>query len=178
VNLEHLLGMLCPPDKPIGTFISKPLVRRYNAETGEDGKDLAKVAAWSDQKIKPRLNRRVARYKGNIAVLVNRWSGSASEIAAAALRDNAGATVVGTKSAGAVLVSVIVPASNGFMLQYPLSDYVTVSGLRLEGNGVTPDIEAADPKLRLPDTKDEVVEKAVQTLMTKSSKPKEVGSGR
>lgn len=178
VNLEHLLGMLCPPDKPIGTFISKSLVRRYNEETGEDGKDLAKVAAWSDQKIKPRLNRRVARYKGNIAVLVNRWSGSASEIAAAALRDNAGATVVGTKSAGAVLVSVIVPASNGFMLQYPLSDYVTVSGLRLEGNGVTPDVEAADPKLRLPDTKDEVVEKAVQSLMAKSSKPKEVGSGR
>jgi carboxyl-terminal processing protease len=177
VNLEHLLGMLCPPDKPIGTFISKSLVRRYAEETGEDGKDLAKVAAWSDQKIKPRLNRRVPRYKGNLAVLVNRWSGSASEIAAAALRDNAGAKVIGTKSAGAVLVSVIVPASNGFMLQYPLSDYVTISGLRLEGNGVTPDIEVADPKLRLPDEKDEVVEKAVQTLLAKTAKP-QVGSGR
>lgn len=175
VNLEHLLGMLCPPDKPIGTFISKSLVKRYAEETGEDEKDLAKVAAWSDQKIKPRLNRRVPRYKGNIAVLVNRWSGSASEIAAAALRDNAGATVVGTKSAGAVLVSVIVPASNGFMLQYPLSDYITVSGLRLEGNGVAPDLEIEDPKLRLPDAKDPVVEKAVQSLMAKTSKPREVG---
>lgn len=175
VNLEHLLGMLCPPDKPIGTFISKSLVRRYTEETGEDGKDLAKVAAWSDQKIKPRLNRRVPRYKGNLAVLVNRWSGSASEIAAAALRDNAGAKVVGTKSAGAVLVSVIVPASNGFMLQYPLSDYVTVSGLRLEGNGVAPDLEVEDPKLRLPDAKDPVVEKAVQTLLAKASKPREAG---
>jgi carboxyl-terminal processing protease len=175
VNLEHLLGMLLPPDKPIGTFISKSLVRRYSAETGEDGKDLAKVAEWSDQKIKPRLNRRVPRFKGNLVVLVNRWSGSASEIAAAALRDNANAKVVGTKSAGAVLVSVIVPASNGFMLQYPLSDYVTVSGLRLEGNGVVPDIEVEDPKLRLPDAKDEVVAKAVQVFMAKSKSNGEIG---
>ena len=174
VNLEHLLGMLLPPDKPIGTFISKSLVNRYRLETGEDATDLAKVAEFSDSKITPRLNKRVPRYKGNLVVLVNRWSGSASEIAAAALRDVAGAQVVGTKSAGAVLVSVIVDASNGFRLQYPLSDYVTIKGQRLEGSGVAPDIEVADPKLRLPDTKDEVVEKAREQLA--KAKSREIGS--
>ncbi|MGV3615947.1 MAG: S41 family peptidase [Fimbriimonas sp.] len=175
LNLEHLLGMFLPSDTPIGTFIGRSLVRRYTAETGQEPKDLTKIAEWSDQKIKSRLNRRVPRFKGNVAVLVNRASGSASEMAAAALRDKLGATVVGTKSAGAVLVSVIVPASNGYMLQYPLNDYVTIGGQRLEGTGVAPDIEVADPKLALPNAKDEVVEKAVQVLVAKTTKPREIG---
>lgn len=161
VNLEHLLGMLIPDDKPIGTFVSRRLVTDYVAETKGDPKDLAAVAQWSKDKVKPRKNRRVPVYKGNLAVLVNGLSGSASEIAAAALHDEANATVIGTKSAGAVLVSVIVPVSNGFMLQYPLSDYVTVKGVRLEGNGVKPDVEAKEARYRLPNTKDEALDKAV-----------------
>jgi carboxyl-terminal processing protease len=174
MHLEHLLGMLLPPDKPIGTFVSRSLVKRYQEETGSEPTDLAKIAAWSEDKIHPRLNRRVPRYKGNIVVLVNQFSGSASEIAAAALRDNVGAKVVGTKSAGAVLVSIIVPATNGFMLQYPLMDYITVSGLRLEGNGVTPDVEATDPKIRLASAKDEVVDKARELFLT--AKTRDSGS--
>lgn len=161
INMEHFLGLLLPPDKPIGTFVSRSMVQRYTEATGDEGKDVAKVAAWSDRKINPRLNMRVPRFKGNLAVLVNRWSGSAAEITAAALRDNANATVVGQKSAGAVLVSVIVPAGEGFMLQYPLSDYVTIKGLRLEGNGVAPDVAVTEPKLRLPDAPDEAVTRAV-----------------
>jgi carboxyl-terminal processing protease len=83
---------------------------------------------------------------------------------AAALRETIGATIVGNKSAGAVLVSVIVPVSNGFMLQYPLSDYVTTTGIRLEGNGVTPDYSVEEPRIRLPQTKDTAVAKAVEVL--------------
>lgn len=174
VNLEHLLGMLLPPDKPIGTFVSRSLVKKYQEQTGDATADPQKVAAWSDDKIMPHLNRSVSRYKGNLVVLVNRWSGSASEIAAAALRENLGAKVVGTKSAGAVLVSIIVPASNGFMLQYPLMDYITGKGLRLEGNGVAPDVEVADPKIRLPGARDEVLEKARNVVA--SMKGSEVGT--
>ena len=95
-------------------------------------------------------------------MLINGVSGSASEIVAAGLRDTIGATVVGSKSAGAVLVSQYVPASNGFMLQYPLSDYVTIKGVRLEGAGVIPDVLASDPKLRTPNAPDDVVKKAVE----------------
>lgn len=174
VNMEHLLGLLLPPDQPIGTFISKSLVRRYTEATGLAPTDLAKVAAFSEKKITPSLNRRVARFKGNIVVLVNGFSGSASEIAAAALRDTVSAKIVGTKSAGAVLVSVMVPAKNGFQLQFPLSDYVTIKGVRLEGTGVSPDIKVEDPKFRLPDTKDEVVVRALE-LVTKSKAISESG---
>ena len=103
-------------------------------------------------------------YTGRVAVLVNRFSGSASEIAAAALHDLVGAEVVGTKSAGAVLVSVIGDATNGFTLQYPIMDYVTVKGLRIEGNGVAPTVTVEDAKFRLPKDPDPVVEKAVAQL--------------
>jgi len=161
INLEHLLGMLIPDEKPIGTFVSRKLVTDYVAETQGDPKDLAAMAQWSKDKIKSRTNPRVPVYKGNLVVLVNGFSGSASEIAAAALKDEANATVVGTKSAGAVLVSVIVPVSNGFMLQYPLSDYVTIKGIRLEGNGVVPDVTADEPRFRLPSSKDDAVAKAL-----------------
>lgn len=161
VNLEHLLGMLIAEDKPIGTFVSRKLVADYVEDTKGDPKDLAAMAKWSKDKVMPRPNVRVPVYKGNLVVLVNGGSGSASEIAAAALKDEANATIVGAKSAGAVLVSVIVPVSNGFMLQYPLSDYVTVKGVRLEGNGVTPDVLAQEPRVRLPNAKDEALTKAL-----------------
>jgi carboxyl-terminal processing protease len=169
LNLQHLLGMLIPDRKPFGTFVSRSLVNRYVSETKGNPDDLPAIAKWSEQKVRPFTNRNVPVYKGNLVVLVNGFSGSASEIAAAALRDEANATIVGTKSAGAVLVSVIVDASNGFMLQYPLSDYVTNKGIRLEGNGVTPDVEAKEPRLRLPGTKDEAVEKAL-TVFAQANK--------
>lgn len=176
VNLQHLLGLFLPEDKSIGTFVSRRLATDFVEKTGGSEKEVLKVAEWSrgaerwrdnpNVQVKPFKNT-VPRYRGHVAVLVNRFSGSASEMAAAALRDLAGAEVVGTKSAGAVLVSVIVPASNGFTLQYPISDYVTVKGLRIEGNGVVPTAEVEDPKVRLPNTKDPVVEKAT-ALLTKS----------
>ena len=93
-------------------------------------------------------------------MIVNKFSGSAAEIAAAALHDVLGAPVIGTKSAGAVLASVIDPVSNGFTLQYPIEDYVTIKGVRLEGNGVTPDILSQDVALRTPNAHEDAIEKA------------------
>jgi carboxyl-terminal processing protease len=170
VNLQHLLGLFLPENTPVGTFITRRMADRYVDATKGKITDIVEIAKWSDSKVKPMRNRNIELYKGNVAVLVNGLSGSASEIAAAALRDTIGATVVGRKSAGAVLVSVIVPASNGFMLQYPLSDYVTIKGLRLEGNGVTPDVEVNEPRYRLPDTPDEAATKAAEILTRIASK--------
>jgi carboxyl-terminal processing protease len=186
VNLQHLLGLFLPEDKSIGTFVSRRLATDFVEKTGGSEKEVLKVAEWSrtserwkdnpNVQVRPFKNNSVPRYKGHTAVLVNRFSGSASEMAAAALRDLAGAEVVGTKSAGAVLVSVIVPASNGFTLQYPISDYVTVKGLRIEGNGVVPTAEVEDPKIRLPNTKDPVVEKATALLAKTEGRSTSVGT--
>lgn len=164
VNLQHFLGLLVPPHTPIGTFISKRMVDRYVEDEKGDPTDLKAIAAWSPSKVRPVVNQDMPVYKGHVAVLINGGSGSAAEICAAALHDTVGATLVGQKTAGAVLVSVIVPAADDFSLQYPLSDYVTIKGVRLEGNGVSPDIEANEPRYRLPGTPDDAVAKAVEAL--------------
>ncbi|RYG47706.1 PDZ domain-containing protein [bacterium] len=163
-NLQHMLSLFLPSDTPVGTMISKTTARRFESETKGDGTDIFKVAEWSPRKLRPMMRPEGPLYSGKVAVLINGGSGSASEMCAAALKETIDAKVVGTKSAGAVLVSVISPATNGFTLQYPLSDYVTIKGRRLEGNGVVPDVEAEESRLRLPGAPDDAVAKAVQAL--------------
>lgn len=171
LNLQHLLGLFLPAETPFGTFITRRVVSRYEQEKGEKVDDIVKVAEWAPQKLKTPRSGEKAPFRGRVIVLVNGGSGSASEMAAAALRDVSGAMVIGKKSAGAVLVSVIVPASNGFMLQYPLSDYVTIKGQRLEGTGIKPDIEVAQAKpYRLPNEPDLALEKALDAFKTWASK--------
>lgn len=171
INLEHLMGLFVPKDKVVGVFVDRRLVNAWAEENKDQKPDVSAIAKWSldapeaeSSLIHPFSNRHVSVYKGHVAVLVNNFSGSASEICAAGLRDTLGASVLGTKSAGAVLVSVIVPTSNQFTLQYPIMDYVTVKGLRLEGKGVVPDFVVEEPKLRLPNLPDKVQEKAALLL--------------
>jgi carboxyl-terminal processing protease len=159
-NLQHFLSYLVPSSKAVGTYISRHGLDLYIQRTHKDPKDLAAVANATQNKLYPSENRgRV--FKGHVIVLINGGSGSASEIAAAGLRDTIGATVIGAKSAGAVLISMLSPAADGFMIQYPLMDYITIKGQRLEGSGVAPDFETKDALYRLPNAPDPSVEKAL-----------------
>jgi carboxyl-terminal processing protease len=174
-NLQHLLSFFIPGDETIGTFVNKPMYTAYALQTHITASDVVKIADWSrnqeewdDQQIKPAHKPdSIPLYKGHLAVLINGFSGSASEIATAALHDLIGASVVGQKSAGAVLVSVIVPAPEHFALQYPIMDYVTIRGVRLEGNGVTPEVMVTAKGPLLPGEPDVAVEKA-EALLAKS----------
>ncbi len=170
-NVQHLLGFFIPDTKAIGTFIRRSNVDAYVLATGGKPNDLAAIAQWTENKFRPVHRSDLPLFNGHVAVLVNRFSASASEIAAAALHDTLGAPIIGTKSAGAVLASIIVPASNGFMLQYPIQDYVTSKGVRLEGNGVVPDFEVKEPIASPKGAPDEAIEKACSVLAhTKSVK--------
>jgi len=160
-NLLHLLGMLMPEKTPVGTFVQRTMVNKYVKETGGNPTDLAAIARYNDRPIRTPKGA-VEPFKGTVCVLVNGGSGSASEIAAAALHENLGAPVVGQKSAGAVLVSIMGPLPNGFMLQYPVTDFVTPQGVRLEGNGVEPVLEA--PAIVRWGEKDVAVERATLLL--------------
>ena len=90
-------------------------------------------------------------FKGDLVVLIDGGTGSASEMIVAALKDYRGATMIGTKSAGAVLASAMRPLEHGFLLQFPMMDYVTIKGRRLEGNGLLPDVTAPTPRFGAPD---------------------------
>jgi len=170
-NLQHLLSMFVPDDQAVGTFVNKQLVNDYDRSVKNPSTDVTKIAQWSrnkdeweSQQIKPLPSVNVPVYHGHVVVLVNGGTGSGAEICAAALHDILGATVIGSKSAGAVLVSVIMPATNDFTMEYPIMDYVTVRGVRLEGNGVAPQIVVDQTKPILPGQPDEAVDKAAALL--------------
>ncbi|HEY0866478.1 MAG TPA: S41 family peptidase, partial [Fimbriimonas sp.] len=82
----------------------------------------------------------VAPFGGSIAVLVNEDSASASEIIANALREAKRSPIVGEPTAGAVLMSTFEQLPYGFRIQFPVSDYVSVGGKRLESNPIRPDV--------------------------------------
>jgi len=48
---------------------------------------------------------------------------------------------VGEKTAGAVLSSKLFDIPGGLHLRVPIADYFSITGRRLEGAGVVPDIE-------------------------------------
>lgn len=158
-NLQHLLSLLEPAGTEVGTFISRSVANDFAKEKSTAASDPIAIAAWSTNKFKTRA-RLVEPYTGKIAVLLNRGSASASEICGAALRETRGAKLVGQKSMGAVLASVYGKLPGGFEIQYPISDYVTIKGTRLEGNPLVPDLEIG----RAVDGKDDAPAKALELL--------------
>lgn len=77
-----------------------------------------------------------------LAVLVNGYSASASEILAACIQDYDKGTIVGTKTFGKGLVQEIdIDFNNGGGLKYTKARYFTPSGKSIHGEGVIPDVE-------------------------------------
>ncbi len=78
-------------------------------------------------------------YLGPVAVLIDEASASTSEILAAGLQELGRARVFGRTTAGMVLPSLIHKLPDGGILQFPMADFVTPQGKRLEGVGAVPD---------------------------------------
>jgi carboxyl-terminal processing protease len=81
-----------------------------------------------------------AEYRGKVAVLVDSATGSAAEIFSAVLQDHGRATIIGRRTAGAVLASWFYGLPDGGELQLSREDYYAPKGRRIEGAGVEPDI--------------------------------------
>ena len=76
-----------------------------------------------------------------IAVLINDYSASASEIFAGAIRDFHYGTLIGTKSYGKGVVQVTLPLNDGSAVKLTIAQYFTPSGECIDGVGITPDVE-------------------------------------
>lgn len=74
-------------------------------------------------------------------VLLNAGSASASEITAAALRDNNAATIVGEKSYGKGVEQQIIPFSDGSSLKVTIADWNRPNGQNINKKGISPDKE-------------------------------------
>jgi carboxyl-terminal processing protease len=96
-----------------------------------------------------------------IVVLIDRNTASAAEILTAALADDAGAKVVGTRSYGKGVFQQEIDLSNGGALKLTVGEYFTPDGTNLAGKGIQPDVRARD----LPKTpRDEALQRALGVL--------------
>jgi carboxyl-terminal processing protease len=75
-----------------------------------------------------------------VAVLVNQYSASASEIVAGALRDSGNALIIGENSYGKGSVQTIFRLSDGSGLRLTTSKYYTPSGIDITEHGIVPEI--------------------------------------
>jgi len=80
-------------------------------------------------------------YDGPLAVLVNGYSASASEIFAGAIQDYGVGTIVGTTSYGKGIVQQLLPLSDGTCVKLTVSEYFTPNGRNIHGVGIEPDVE-------------------------------------
>lgn len=78
-----------------------------------------------------------------VAVLVNGASRSSAELTPAALQEAHRALIVGERTGGAVLISLDTALPDGGSLTLSRADFVTAGGVRLEKQGVTPDLTVA-----------------------------------
>jgi carboxyl-terminal processing protease len=83
--------------------------------------------------------------KRPIVVLIDRGTASAAEILAAALADDAGAPVVGTRSYGKGVFQEEKGLANGGALKLTVGEYFTPDGVNLaRSHGIHPDVKVSD----------------------------------
>jgi carboxyl-terminal processing protease len=99
-----------------------------------------------------------------IVVLIDRDTGSGSEILASALREHGLASIVGTNSAGSVGIAQVHDLPDGSAIQVTERRLLTPSGVRLDKVGVKPDVEVQTTVADLEAGKDPPLERAVQII--------------
>ncbi len=81
-----------------------------------------------------------------LAVLVNGFTASASEITSGAIQDSGAGVLIGTKTFGKGLVQTIYPLPDGSAIKITTARYLTPNGRDINSVGIQPDIASADVK--------------------------------
>jgi carboxyl-terminal processing protease len=99
-----------------------------------------------------------------LAVLVNGYSASASEIFAGAVKDYGIGTLVGTTTYGKGIVQELFSFEDDTMIKITTAEYFTPSGENIHKKGIKPDIEVKD---NMKTKADEQLNKAISILQKK-----------
>jgi carboxyl-terminal processing protease len=104
-----------------------------------------------------------------LAVLVNGYTASASEITSGAIQDSSVGTIIGTKTFGKGVVQTIVPLPDGSAIKVTTARYLTPRNRDINHLGITPDIVIAENKRPLygDPTRDDQLRRALDYLDTK-----------
>ncbi len=112
-------------------------------------------------RLTPNIEPQKLGFHGPVAVLIDRDSMSTSELFAAAVQDAKAGTVIGEKTPGKCLPSLLLTLRCGYRLQAVTGQALRPSGKSIEKTGVTPDLTAVNA---FPGGKDAVLETAVKFL--------------
>lgn len=104
---------------------------------------------------------RVEPYAGPVAILVDGMTGSASECFAGGMQSIGRARVFGQTSMGQALPALFDKLPNGDLLIHAWGDFVTGTGVRIEGRGVVPDVPVALTRASLLEGRDATLEAAL-----------------
>jgi carboxyl-terminal processing protease len=86
-----------------------------------------------------KIDGRKDAYSGRLLVLIDGRTGSGGDMFAAAIQDTGRGTLIGRRTAGAILLGKEHNLPQGFFATVPEADYFTAKNVRLEGRGVAPD---------------------------------------
>ncbi len=103
-------------------------------------------------------------FLGPLAILIDEFSASTSEIFAQGMQESTRAKVFGRTSMGAALPSKFVDLSSHFRLQLPVAKYKSNAGYTIEDKGVIPDFIVNVTKQDLINQKDPVLSTAIQWI--------------
>lgn len=113
---------------------------------------------------------RVAPYAGPVAILVDGMTGSASECFAGGMQSLGRARVFGQTSMGQALPALFDKLPNGDVLIHAWGDFVTGTGVRIEGRGVVPDEPVAMSREDLLAGRDDTLEAALAWIDSEAAK--------
>lgn len=99
-----------------------------------------------------------------LAVLVDGYTASASEIFSGAVKDYGIGTIVGTQTFGKGIVQSILDLRDGTSLKVTVAEYFTPSGENIHGKGITPDVVVEFPEDVSKIESDVQLDKAVEII--------------
>ena len=99
-----------------------------------------------------------------VVVLINEGSASASEIVAGALKDSAGAKLIGAKTFGKGSVQEVLQLANGSSLKITVASWIRPSGKSIDKEGIEPDIAVKITDADRSASRDPQLDKALSVL--------------
>lgn len=103
-----------------------------------------------------------------VVILTNENTASASEILAAALRENNKATIVGEKTYGKGVIQELLTLSDGSGIKVTIEEYYTPNRNKINGIGITPDVKVSQTEdLVIEIEKDTQLQEAIKILKNK-----------
>jgi carboxyl-terminal processing protease len=125
------------------------------------GGAVASVVRKSNQKDPISLAGNGGKFR-KIAVLINSGTANVAEIVAAALKEKAGATLIGTSTFGDSVYQRLVNLRDGAAITLASGKFLTASGMDFGGKGLQPDVNL--PIGETPPTSDEVLQRAMAVV--------------